>query len=450
MKRTDIVRQIKEAIKRKGAEATAILYGSEAHGKNKTHEELVQVLLFITAILCLGCTNPQTKQDDDFRMALSVSPFTTSMFRNGYSYQVGNQTAKNLEELEQIYMNAGATEMYARIATKRHPTPEDEGIADSNTNSHTLEQGLALCRLAAKLQIPINPEIMCAYIYMDMETQQAPDFTEYPELLPLQHGKAWEELSLDEICEMLQAYGKLVATEILNTGCTVYNWNLGNEANFGFAGISIGLQTAVNHDLATVDPMQRYMAPVEWMEENLWKHHAKAMNALSQGIIEAYDALGKDHSQVKFSTHIATVVFPTERTVRYFNCLRKHGFNLDVAGISFYPSAPSAFQNSMDLYHETVTAITEQCNLPVFIAEFSYPSGPVTGAFAGWSIPAEGYEISEEGQAAIYHDVINWGKAHNVVGIRYWAADLAEGWSNMSMFRFDGKQGIAKSILLNQ
>ena len=222
-----------------------------------------QIILFITATMCMSCTYSREEQVDEFRMALSVSPFTTSMFRNGYTYQVGDQTAKNLEELERIYINAGATEMFARIATKRHPTPEDESVADSNTNSHTLEQGLALCQLAARLQIPINPEIMCAYIYMDMETQQAPDFREYPEIMPLQHGKAWEELNLDEICEVLRAYGKLVATEILNTGCTVNNWNLGNEANFGFAGISIGLKTAVNPALATVDPMQRYMAPVE-------------------------------------------------------------------------------------------------------------------------------------------------------------------------------------------
>ncbi|MBQ6039040.1 MAG: glycosyl hydrolase 53 family protein [Bacteroidaceae bacterium] len=405
---------------------------------------LVALVVVLVATLLLRTQKPT----DNFRMALSVSPFTHSMFLNGYTYQVGNKTATTLEELERLYIAAGATEMYARIATKRYPTPDDSGIADSNVNSHTLEQGLALCRLAAKLHIPINPEIMCAYTYMDMETQQAPDFSEYPELLPLQNGKPWEELTLEEICTVLRAYGQFVATEILNTGCTVQNWNLGNEANFGFAGISVGLQTAVNPALATMDPMQRYMASEEWMEDNLWKYHAQALAALSQGIKDAYVALGKDDSQVTFSTHIATVVFPTERTVSYFNCLRKHGYNLDVAGISFYPSAPSAFKNSMDLYHQTVEAIQEQCHLPVFIAEFSYPSGPVTGAFAGWSIPAEGYEISEDGQAAIYADVITWGKEHGVIGIRYWAADLAEGWSNMSMFRFEGKQGIAKRILL--
>ena len=65
---------------------------------------------------------------------------------------------------------------------------------------------------------------MCAYTYMDMEKQQAPRFDEYPELLVLQNGKDWSELSLDEINVVLKAYGKFLAKEILNTGCTVESW----------------------------------------------------------------------------------------------------------------------------------------------------------------------------------------------------------------------------------
>lgn len=87
---------------------------------------------------------------------------------------------------------------------------------------------------------------------MDMETQQAPRFEEYPEIYALQNGKDWSELSLEEICTVLEAYGAFVAESILRTGCTVQNWNLGNEANFGFAGISLGLKTAVNPKLEQV------------------------------------------------------------------------------------------------------------------------------------------------------------------------------------------------------
>ncbi|WP_026526408.1 hypothetical protein [Butyrivibrio sp. VCD2006] len=71
-------------------------------------------------------------------------------------------------------------------------------------------------------------------------------------------------------------------------------------------------------------------------------------------------------------------------------------------------------------------AINNKCHLPVFIAEFSYPSGEMSGAFAGWNKKAKGYDNTEEGQAAIYRDVIAqiYNKIHlatiNCKIIRVW------------------------------
>ena len=178
--------------------------------------------------------------NEPFRVALSLSPFSLNQFEQGYTFNVNRETATTPEELQQIYCDLGSTEMYVRIATKRHVTAENtvDGVEDENANVHTFDQGIRLCQIAAELGIPINPEIMCAYTYMDMDKQQAPRFEEYPEIYALQNGKKWGELSLDEICNVLEAYGTFVAEAILSTGCTVNNWNLGNEANFGFAGIS--------------------------------------------------------------------------------------------------------------------------------------------------------------------------------------------------------------------
>ena len=119
---------------------------------------------------------------------------------------------------------------------------------------------------------------------------------------------------------------------------------------------------------------------------------------------------------------------------------------MDVAGISYYPSAPSLSQDKEALFKNTVTAINRKCGLPVFIAEFSYPSGKMDGPFAGWSKQAGDYKMNPEGQAAIYSDVISWGKRHGLAGIRYWAPDY-EGWYAMAMFDFSNKVGTAKPIL---
>ena len=78
------------------------------------------------------------------------------------------------------------------------------------------------CKIAADLDIPINPEIMGAYTYMDMDKLQAPRFEEYPEIYALQNGKDWSELSLDEVCIIMEAYGAQVGAPI----------SAGNEADF--------------------------------------------------------------------------------------------------------------------------------------------------------------------------------------------------------------------------
>ena len=124
-------------------------------------------------------------------------------------------------------------------------------------------------------------------------------------------------------------------------------------------------------------------------------------------------------------------------------------YAVDTAGISFYPSAPSMYLDSMILYKKTVKEINNKCKLPVFIGEFSYPSGKMSGDFAGWNRKVKGYPHSEEGQAKIYKDVVKWGKSHGVNGIRYWAADY-ENWGSMGLFKFENKHGKPKKALLDK
>jgi len=390
---------------------------------------------------------------EDFRVALSLSPFSLNQFQAGYKFNVNGKTASTPEELQSIYRELGSTEMYVRVATKRHVTAENttDGEPDENANVHTFDQAVRLCRIAKALDIPINPEIMCAYTYMDMDKQQAPRFDEYPEFNYLMNGKKWEELSLDEICVVLEAYGEFVAEAILGTGCTVNNWNLGNEANFGFSGISMGLKTAVDPKLEKAGTLKKYTAPVfarGWLKKHVWKHDAKAYAAVKKGILNAYAKLGIDASNVKFSTHVATVVFPAGCTAKFFNFMKENGYEMETAGISYYPSAPSMSLNKKALLKNTVKKINKKCGLEVFIGEFSYPSGKMDGPFAGWNKKVKGYKHDQQGQANIYADVVKWGKANGMAGIRYWAPDY-EGWYSMSMFEFTNKVGTAKNILQN-
>ena len=408
---------------------------------------------------------------EPFRVALSLSPFTLNQFDAGYTFKVGDKTATTPAQLQQIYKDLGSTEMYVRLATKRHKTYKADGSLDNttdgkpdeNANVHTFDQVMQTCRIAASLNIPINPEVMCAYIYMDMDGTQAPRFykADYPELYAsnptwasiLKEGNAkWEELSLDEICKVLEIYGEFVADSILATGATVNDWNLGNEANFGFAGIGIGTPNSFDQELAKAGQLKRYMSSLfslYWLKKHVWCYNVKQYAALQRGILKAYAKAGKDASNVKFSTHIATVTSTPRATASFFKYMLEHGYDMQTAGISYYPSAPAMSFNKKKMLTKTVTRINKKCGIPVFIGEFSYPSQDMVGPFAGWNQELKGYPKNQQGQADIYRDVIAWGKEHGLIGIRYWAPDYEGEWYPMSIFTFENKVGTAKTLLLN-
>ena len=411
----------------------------------------------------------QENDAEPFRVALSLSPFSLKQFQEGYTFVVGDRTASTPEELQQIYRDLGSTEMYVRLATKRHITYNADGTLDNttdgkpdeNANVHTFDQVMQTCRIAAQLDIPINPEVMCAYIYMDMDGTQAPRFYEedYPELYAkpefynIMHNKKWEELGLEDICTVLEIYGEFVADSILATGCTVNDWNLGNEANFGFAGIGIGTPNSFDKKLAKAGQMKRYMSSLfglGWLKKHVWKYEAQMLAAVKRGILNAYKHYPElDASKVKFSTHIATVTSTPRATASFFTFMAKHGYAVETAGISYYPSAPAMSTNKKAMLTKTVTRINKKCGVPVFIGEFSYPSQEMVGPFAGWNKQLKGYPKDQQGQADIYKDVITWGKEHGLIGIRYWAPDYEGEWYPMSMFEFSGKVGTAKTILKN-
>ena len=421
-------------------------------------------------------SSSQAASSEPFRVALSLSPFSLNQFDAGYTFNINGKTAATPEELQSIFRELGSTEMYVRLATKRHKTYNADGTLDNttdgkpdeNANVHTFDQVMQTCRIAAKLNIPINPEVMCAYIYMDMDGTQAPRFSNdpaspcyYPELFAdakfaniMKDGdpKVWETLSLEDICYVMEKYGEFVADSILATGATVNDWNLGNEANFGFAGIGIGTPNSFDKALAKAGPMKRYMSSLfslGWLKKHVWKYEAQTLAAVQRGIRNAYKKAGKDASNIKFSTHIATVVATPRACASFFNYMTEHGYDMQTAGISYYPSAPAMSFNKWKLYTKTVTRINKKCGLNVFIGEFSYPSQDMVGPFAGWNKALKGYKKDQQGQSDIYRDVIEWGKTHGLAGIRYWAPDYEGEWYPMSMFTFENKVGTAKTILLN-
>jgi arabinogalactan endo-1,4-beta-galactosidase len=373
---------------------------------------------------------------NDFRMSLSTSIYSGDFETKGIRYTDGNTIASTRRELQELFCRHGANEVWVRINMQR---------TGDKKRSAALKNSVPYLELAAEMGLPVNPELLCVGDYMDFSRQDTVNLEQYPELkIP---KKPWAEYTLDEMCDALEQYAEAVAKEILSYGCKVNIWDIGNETNFGFAGVNVGITSAVNHKLGVTSCNSMYIRPhfgANWLEKNVWCYNAKMFSAVVNGVKKV------DHN-AKFSVHIATVVADTYYAVKYYKTLMKNGFTPDEAGISFYPSTPGPWRDQMKKFKNIVNGIYKECGLPVVIAEYAYPSKDMTeGEFKSWNHMAKGYPISEEGSAKFMKDIITWGKDNGLAGIRPFAPDYMEEWEPMGLFNYDKEKniGIAKKALL--
>lgn len=346
----------------------------------------------------------------------------------------GNVTmqANNLQQLQQIYNAYGATEMYVRINTTRYDP--DPSVNDFyHARMHCLQESLKACEAAVALNMPINVELGCFAAYSDAFESQYPDFSEYRDAeLGIEYPKdkngarkEWKDMSLDEIKTVLRAYAKLVATEIKATGANVEIWDLGNETNYGFGGIMMPLDCSVSKATGKqfwITYLKKNFG-ADWLAENIWCYNGQMFAALKEGITEVYP-------NAKFSSHISTVTWGPDYTVKYYKTLEENGYKVDQAGISYYPNATGVIHDKIAQIKQIVLAVNKECGVNVMLAEYGYANqtGLASGTFASWSNPVHGYALTDEDAAKFLAELIAWGKKHGMAGIRPWAAELD--WAN--------------------
>ena len=398
--------------------------------------------------------SPEPEPEPIFRNAMSVSPFAESMFAIGVTYEddSGN-TATDVEELQKLFVEHGANEIYVRIATARKRY-------SLSSSDHSLETAVSRAKLAVKLGLPLNPELGLFSIYGDVTGQPGPDFSEYPEISV---SKPWHELTIDEMVPILEKYGAIVAEELLSTGADINVWNIGNEVNFGTAGVAVQpLQGAMTGEMGSnwyrapdaVNPeigmksvysmlTTRNSELIDWMEINLWPYQAKLMNAVREGILTV-------DQDAKFSTHI-TFFENTEYATAFYNAMDENGFKVDVAGFSFYPSSTASPINRFEALKTTVKSVHDELGLPVFIAEYAYPAYPEdhtpTGPYKDWNKKQPNYEMDIEGQEQLLRDLASWGISNGICGIRPWAPDLVVLWTEFAMFSVNYLTAKARPVI---
>lgn len=349
------------------------------------------------------------------------------MFEDG----LGNRATTPLE-LQRLFAAHGANEVYVRIATDRYDTGSD--------TDHSLELGIRRAKLAAALGLPLNTELALFRTYGDVAGQPLPDFSEYPEIaLP----RRWQDMTVEEMVPILKQYGAIVAKALTETGATINVWNIGNEVDFGTAGVAVrpaegtmvlyGAPDAIDPAIGEQDVITLLRMDVQdrnaWLARHLWPHQAKLMRAVGEGIRSVVP-------DAKLSTHIAQGAIPAF-AVAFYRAMREGGFEVDVAGFSLYPTSTDFPASRVEAFKTTVTEIRKQLNLPSFLAEYAYPAKEMTdGPYGAWSKNKEpGFDVSADGQAALLRHLTVWGAANGLVGIRPWAPDYIDpSWRELSFF----------------
>jgi arabinogalactan endo-1,4-beta-galactosidase len=405
-------------------------------------------LLCVVGLLAM----PHLSVAQDFRVSLSVSPFTEMVLSAGTTFSDGTMTAKTAEELQRLFVRHGANEVYARIATTQKYR--------TGSGDHSMDRGLERAKLAATLGLPFNPELGLFNIYGDIRCQPAPDFTDYP---AIKLSGAWTSLTLDEMTAALRAYGAAAARQIAATGARVRIWDLGNEVEVGVAGVAVRPAAGSCDDTAggpgwyrapdRVDPAIGQMTfqsimqmpesrRIAWLEAHVWPAEAKLLAAVASGIRTVDPA-------ARFSTHLSGIAATQPATViAFFKAMRAGGFVADELGISYYPTSSVVPRDRLQAFKDMASAAQRELGRPVFIAEFGYPAAQMSGIF-NWNAAVGGYPQTDEGQAQFLRDLVAWGTREKVLsGIRPWAPDLAlPGWAPMALFQRNGGVAISRPAL---
>lgn len=392
-----------------------------------------------------GAATPLASSGRNFRTSLSVSPFTEAVLRK-VSLTDGRRTATDVECLQRLYVDHGATEVFARVATLKTATDGDA--------EHGLARALQRARLANKLRLPLNPELGLWKVYGDISHQPGPDFSEYPQIsLP----GPWESLTISQMAAALRQYGALVARQILATGVDVNVWDLGNEVEFGVAGVALPSFTsstaywsykapdAVDPAIGLTSVYSLYALSEDarngWLEEHLWPYTGRLLAAVAEGVRSVDPA-------ARFSTHTSTLAFTFPGLIpAFWKAMAEAGFQADEFGTSFYPTSSGAV-DQVAAFKSAAATLHGTYGKQTFIAETGYPSGTMADPYA-WNDAVAGYSLTTQGEYAFIRDITSWGaQSGYLAGIRPWGPDYCtSGWHPMSHFTVSGAVGTAEPVL---
>lgn len=244
---------------------------------------------------------------------------------------------------------------------------------------------------------------------------------EWADLVKQPAPTAWKKMSSEKKLAVVEAYTESVVRHMAKNGIDLDTFEIGNEIDFGVCG--------------EFEEEWPNRVSVEFMRQNVWPRMAPILKAAEAGVLKA-------QPKAKFVLHLAQWN-SVDYCIAFWQAMLKAGVQIDYPGISYFPSsAQKAEERSLKYLSAQAGRIVAALHKPVLICESGYPAAAQFGGqFAAWNHPAEGYPLSDAGQAKWIADFLAVVRGDpSFAGAFYWSPEWYDGglWDAFALFDADG------------
>ena len=232
---------------------------------------------------------------------------------------------------------------------------------------------------------------------------------------------AWKNLAPDKKLAAIEAYTERVVRHMAKNGVDIDTFEIGNEIDFGICG-----------EFEEEWPRR---VSLEYMRTKIWPRMVPILKAAQAGVLKA-------QPKAKFIVHLSQWN-NVDYCIPFWQAMLAAEVRLDYPGLSYFPSSAKApEQRSFHYLRAQVGKIVEAMHKQVMICETGYPANAnFGGQFAEWNLPAEGYPLSDVGQAQWIADLVAVIRNDsNFAGVFYWSPEWYDGglWDAFALFDAHG------------
>ena len=231
----------------------------------------------------------------------------------------------------------------------------------------------------------------------------------------------WKNLEPEKKLAAVESYTESVVRHMAKNGVDVDTFEIGNEIDFGICG-----------EFEEEWPRR---VSLDFMRTRVWPRMAPILKAAEAGVLKA-------QPKAKFILHLSQWN-NVDYCIPFWQAMREAKVQLDYPGLSYFPSSAKApEQRSFQYLRAQVEKIVKVLNKPVLICETGYPAtAHFGGQFAEWNLAANGYPLSDVGQARWIADLVAVIRNDsNFAGVFYWSPEWYDGglWDAFALFDAHG------------